>query len=734
MTGTQTCENGSWGQCSGGIPATTESCNGEDDDCDGRVDDLGVFGCGIGACRRTVPACVDGVLGVCVPGNPPSNLDECNGTDDDCDGAIDEDCGDCVRVTPTGNDDDANGADKPFGTVQAAIDFAATTSGAPPRVCVAAGPACGAAATFSGPEGADLTMRNGVSVYGNYEATSFTRCTNSVTTLAPTTALGVSFPSDIEFVTVLDGFTISRPAGGTMASITVDGATGVLLSSLVIPAELTADVSYGVNVVNGADVRIFRSSIEGGAATTLTIGVRAVGARVAIHDSYPNSLPNGTYCGGLGTEPSIRGVSNIQSGGEEGYAVWLEDATGSELEHNWICTWQEQMLGSAIKVVDDASEVVIRGNRIEGRGSEDSDGFAVSMQDCGAGPWIVNNPSILYGGNGLEHDVIGLFAQGDCAPTFEANSLRCESTGSQEASGIRCGTRGGASASCVIEDNTVNGVYSTPLSVVSQVRGVGVECGDGSCSRIEDNLIVGLAGPAYCSTCSFYGVGIDLINTSSFVAGNSVSGGCAHSTTGLRIEDGSPRVENNEISGFEGDCNAGTSGPSLAATALALRFVAGKGEPDIHSNEIRAAVGDYTYPSPNPPSSCQGVGVTLSGTFSEPRGIFRNNILDAGPCTSVGTNYSVYETSASVDPRVFENNVLGGAYRDEGATLVTMESELNALAGTTASENLFDSCLLPLMPGSPCIDAGTSAGSPLFDADGETRDGSPDVGPDEYVP
>jgi hypothetical protein len=39
-----------------------------------------------------------------------------------------------------------------------------------------------------------------------------------------------------------------------------------------------------------------------------------------------------------------------------------------------------------------------------------------------------------------------------------------------------------------------------------------------------------------------------------------------------------------------------------------------------------------------------------------------------------------------------------------------------------------------LLAGSPCIDSGTSAGAPATDRDGEPRDLSPDVGPDEYVP
>jgi hypothetical protein len=70
-------------------PGAPEACNGLDDDCDGEVDDgLGGSGCGVGACRREVPFCVDGRPARCEPGQP--SAEACNGLDDDCDGEVDE--------------------------------------------------------------------------------------------------------------------------------------------------------------------------------------------------------------------------------------------------------------------------------------------------------------------------------------------------------------------------------------------------------------------------------------------------------------------------------------------------------------------------------------------------------------------------------------------------------------------------------------------------------------------
>jgi RHS repeat-associated protein len=83
--------------CSPGSPAADDaSCNGSDDDCDGRNDENYVarsVSCGAGACAALgTTTCTDGSeTASCTPGTASSNDTSCNGIDDNCNGAVDED-------------------------------------------------------------------------------------------------------------------------------------------------------------------------------------------------------------------------------------------------------------------------------------------------------------------------------------------------------------------------------------------------------------------------------------------------------------------------------------------------------------------------------------------------------------------------------------------------------------------------------------------------------------------
>jgi hypothetical protein len=97
-TGTTSCVSGSVvDSCTAGTPATNDSiCNGLDDDCDGATDEEYVSvgtTCGVGACASTgTTSCAAGsVVDSCTAGTPAADDATCNGLDEDCSGAADED-------------------------------------------------------------------------------------------------------------------------------------------------------------------------------------------------------------------------------------------------------------------------------------------------------------------------------------------------------------------------------------------------------------------------------------------------------------------------------------------------------------------------------------------------------------------------------------------------------------------------------------------------------------------
>lgn len=109
--GEQVCEEGFLGPCLGQILPRTEICNLADDDCDGVVDEIAGMSCQTGRsglCGQGELACRDGSA-VCMALNMPS-LETCNAEDDDCDGDVDESTAVVCYEAETGCEQQADGS------------------------------------------------------------------------------------------------------------------------------------------------------------------------------------------------------------------------------------------------------------------------------------------------------------------------------------------------------------------------------------------------------------------------------------------------------------------------------------------------------------------------------------------------------------------------------------------------------------------------------------------------
>jgi hypothetical protein len=652
------------GPCAGEVTPAPEACNGQDDDCDGPADEgFGVFTCGVGACATSTEACVEGTIDQCTFRRQTST-DGCNGIDDDCDGGIDEDCpGTCVRVSLSGDDAAAalsNGV-TPFRNVQPAIDFAYSTPSAPKHVCIASGATCanGTTATYPGPAGAPLTMRNGVHVTGRYETTAWTRCRNGAdvkTILQPTTSVGLLFPSSIVDRTIAFGLHVDRAVFPTSAAITVDGAKNVLLASVVAGGPTATTYSYGVNVINGADVHLFESGAGGGAASVESIGLRVVGARALLEDSGA----------GAGTGNALGTV----------IGVLFDSAPGSRISGSSAYAGGGGIQSEAFGVVvtGDGSGVVVDHSTVTGfhpRTYEFYGAVGIATYDCDdSTPWITTSNVTSNGRFADEGYSYGIHADA-CSPSIDQNtSIRSFREGAVShggdaytAYGIRC-ENPGTSMGCTVAGN---------LSISGDTWGSGTVINvAGRCARITRNTIMGrLRGssgerPSGSIDCQLSACGRRVVGISggSFIDANNIVAGCSLRSSGIL---GGNRISNNTVRGHTiEDCMRSGPSPSAPLVPASQGELGVSGGQYYEDNSVVVAAEGLEYIEPSPGAfHAAGIGgyVYLRNSF----GVW-------------------FDTDAVVvegrTPRRFERNHLSGEklyYDIETATTLTTAAQVNAL-------------------------------------------------------
>lgn len=710
--------------CQPPAPITAESCNGRDDNGDGQVDNgFGKFSAGIGACKATIAACTAGTLGTPVPGAP--SAETCNGVDDNCNGAADEVGCNCVYVSPLGTDTNPGTTANPMRTIQAAINRAASVG--PPQVCVATGITCFSAGNYD----ENVVMANGVAVYGGYQQSGATWPVTAgcVTRIRPSAAEGVVFPGTITQPTTLWNFTVNAANLGTTASaVTVDGGKNAVLSNLVISGPTAAQHAYGVNVINGAAATIALSTVLGGSGSVETIAVRAVNSQVSLTGNCDTTDASGRCTAtpfGATLSRGIRSRSAGLSGPGESYGVLLDNSPNSIVAQSSVGGIGGDTV-AALRIKGDGTGVRLNSsNFIAVNGGLDVHG--IWAEDCaGAAPWIVNNANITTSiGLTASTRVSGVRAIGACNPVIDSNPrIIAGQEGATNGAlfAIHCGLNAAQVGSqCVIDNNVLRG------GVGSSAASTAILCEDGSCGRIERNIIAKDA-------TTIDAVGIQLGRTSAFVEANDISAGCGtNSSTGIVANGSAARIVNNFI---KGGMNC-ASPPALSRGILVVN-AADPGEVDVHSNTI---VGGG-----NSGAGCTSSALDLDASLSSPptsgKGRFRNNIFYGGDCN---TRYGVRELATAADPRIFSYNdiVPAGAatalYLNESTTPLTTAPQINALVDMTVSQTravdpLFISypADLRLQLASPLRGAGTNVGAPTRDFFGQARNpATPSIGADE---
>jgi hypothetical protein len=719
-----------------------------------------------------------------------------------CDGAPDADCA-CIKVTPDGDDASAiasHGA-KPFGDVQLALDFASEHPEVASKVCVVGGADCTLpqwparwSAVYPGPESGDFTMHDGVSLYGSYESTNFTRCTWQSTALSLMSPAGVVFPSSVVHPTTIDGFLVLHFEADASTGVSVRGAKGAVVSAIRIEDGNTAVDLYGVDVGGGAQATL----------RNVTVAMPMPGS-----GDPTDTLPTGEVYGirATGSEVTVDGCTlNLDVNGERAYGVWLENAPGAAVQNSTLTLDHQNgdltgihvqgagasLTGNTLQITPeigglgivgaefiDAPDVVFSASGyISGEGLhalrskvDATIDFTLRNGDptIGTTAGVVLDTSPGAALRGTVEDMSQLttvvLVTGDATGTVIQN-LTAKVHSAQ--TGIQFSDCGGATplvTGCSLRPQNTLTYTSEAISSFGDCRPriennplivgagwgelSGVHCGNGSLCSISNNAdihveIVGTPVNLYPFTLT--GIRCDPGSCGDIV-GNHASGFSTYyegirlyGSHGYGIVSGGGLVAKNVV---RAGCAFDGAGILAAGGLIENNFAYGPGCDTLAPVDTAGAALDITG-SPVVESntlfgsaarSINGGSVncqSIAGVrLRSGDAIVRNNIISGGRSYGNCTGADFVGSLVSV----FQNNDLLGPTYLVGGTLHMDIDEINAL-GPGYAANFSAGCFAPdnvhLAANSACIDAGTPEGAPPDDFEGDPRDDHPDVGADEW--
>jgi len=259
-------------------------------------------------------------------------------------------------------------------------------------------------------------------------------------------------------------------------------------------------------------------------------------------------------------------------------------------------------------------------------------------------------------------------------------------------------------------------------------RGGGIRCGNAS-PTIINNIIKNNSAPGYKG----YGGGISCFESSPMISNNTIRNNSAGYNAGGIVcwDNSSPTIENNTIMDNSADYGGGiscylNSSPLLINNVIAgnsVRWFGGAIHCENDSNLIitnNTITGNYAQVSGGAIQCRNGVAPVIVNTIlwgNIPQEIyFREPQPGLDPC-AVTISYS---------------NVQGG----KNGIVTNDNGIVYWLEGNIDADPLFvdpSSDDYHLQSGSPCIDAGTPSGAPLYDIEGKKRDEIPDMGAYESV-